>query len=256
VSVLCVAAPLLQLVLEKHLSLKQLKFFVIDECDKVLEKHGECLLLLLLVTSCTATHVETLCRAACLWVLSSPSAALPAKSPNMGAPCRCADLLPPASGACLSACRRRLCCADMRGDVQAIFKETPHDKQVMMFSATLAKDIRGVCKKFMNKVRAPWKAAADPLPRPAAGDAGLAPVAVLAVSRSSPSTPSRASMQACFRQHQRPPGQVAPQPTTTLAAGRRGAVAEVAVPQPHSQLTSSPCWAAQAPPQLAAVVAG
>ena len=43
--------------------------------------------------------------------------------------------------------------ADMRGDVQTIFKETPHDKQVMMFSATLAKEIRSVCKKFMNKVR-------------------------------------------------------------------------------------------------------
>lgn len=41
----------------------------------------------------------------------------------------------------------------MRSDVQAIFKETPHDKQVMMFSATLAKEIRSVCKKFMNKVR-------------------------------------------------------------------------------------------------------
>ncbi len=40
----------------------------------------------------------------------------------------------------------------MRSDVQAIFKETPHDKQVMMFSATLAKEIRAVCKKFMNKV--------------------------------------------------------------------------------------------------------
>jgi hypothetical protein len=47
------------------------------------------------------------------------------------------------------------CAADMRSDVQAIFKETPHDKQVMMFSATMAKDIRAVCKKFMNKVR-PW----------------------------------------------------------------------------------------------------
>jgi hypothetical protein len=43
--------------------------------------------------------------------------------------------------------------ADMRSDVQAIFKETPHDKQVMMFSATMAKEIRTVCKKFMNKVR-------------------------------------------------------------------------------------------------------
>jgi hypothetical protein len=41
----------------------------------------------------------------------------------------------------------------MRSDVQAIFKETPHDKQVMMFSATMAKEIRTVCKKFMNKVR-------------------------------------------------------------------------------------------------------
>eukprot|EP00878_Enallax_costatus_P000762 GHUV01000880.1.p1 GENE.GHUV01000880.1~~GHUV01000880.1.p1 ORF type:complete len:429 (+),score=142.27 GHUV01000880.1:187-1473(+) len=68
-----------QLALEKDLKLNQVKFFVIDECDKVLEK------------------------------------------------------------------------LDMRGDVQTIFKETPHDKQVMMFSATLAKEIRSVCKKFMNK---------------------------------------------------------------------------------------------------------
>jgi ATP-dependent RNA helicase UAP56/SUB2 len=68
-----------QLALEKDLNLKQVKFFVIDECDKVLEKN------------------------------------------------------------------------DMRSDVQAIFKETPHDKQVMMFSATMAKEIRTVCKKFMNK---------------------------------------------------------------------------------------------------------
>ncbi|CAL5372534.1 unnamed protein product [Camellia sinensis] len=31
-------------------------------------------------------------------------------------------------------------------DVQEIFKMTPHDKQVMMFSATLSKEIRPVCK--------------------------------------------------------------------------------------------------------------
>lgn len=37
---------------------------------------------------------------------------------------------------------------------QAIFKRTPHDKQVMMFSATLSQDIRPVCKKFMRDVRA------------------------------------------------------------------------------------------------------
>ena len=39
----------------------------------------------------------------------------------------------------------------MRGDIQEIFKRTPHDKQVMMFSATLSKEIRPVCKKFMNE---------------------------------------------------------------------------------------------------------
>jgi ATP-dependent RNA helicase UAP56/SUB2 len=39
---------------------------------------------------------------------------------------------------------------DMRRDVQEIFKLTPHDKQVMMFSATLSKEIRPVCKKFMQ----------------------------------------------------------------------------------------------------------
>ena len=42
---------------------------------------------------------------------------------------------------------------DMRRDVQAIFRKTPHNKQVMMFSATLSKEIRPVCKKFMQNVR-------------------------------------------------------------------------------------------------------
>lgn len=40
----------------------------------------------------------------------------------------------------------------MRGDVQAIYKSTPHKKQVMFFSATMPLDIRDVAKKFMNKV--------------------------------------------------------------------------------------------------------
>ena len=40
----------------------------------------------------------------------------------------------------------------MRRDVQEIFRSTPHEKQVMMFSATLSKDIRPVCKKFMQDV--------------------------------------------------------------------------------------------------------
>ena len=37
--------------------------------------------------------------------------------------------------------------------MQDIFRMTPHQKQVMMFSATLSKDIRPVCKKFMQSVR-------------------------------------------------------------------------------------------------------
>jgi superfamily II DNA/RNA helicase len=40
----------------------------------------------------------------------------------------------------------------MRRDVQEIFKMTPREKQVMMFSATLSKEIRAVCKKFMHEV--------------------------------------------------------------------------------------------------------
>jgi hypothetical protein len=40
----------------------------------------------------------------------------------------------------------------MRSDVQEVFKLTPHDKQVMMFSATLDKEVRPICKKFMTDV--------------------------------------------------------------------------------------------------------
>ena len=38
----------------------------------------------------------------------------------------------------------------MRRDVQEIFRATPQQKQVMMFSATLSQAIRPVCKKFMQ----------------------------------------------------------------------------------------------------------
>merc|ERR1712123_264148 len=69
---------ILQLVREKDLVTKNVKHFILDECDKMLEK------------------------------------------------------------------------LDMRGDVQEIFKSTPHEKQVMMFSATLSSEMRTVCKKFMQ----------------------------------------------------------------------------------------------------------
>lgn len=49
-------------------------------------------------------------------------------------------------------CDKCLESIDMRADVQAIFKKTPHDKQVMMFSATLSSEIRPVVKKFMRDV--------------------------------------------------------------------------------------------------------
>ncbi|CAN9161776.1 unnamed protein product [Alternaria alternata] len=50
----------------------------------------------------------------------------------------------------LDECDKMLDQPDMRNDVQAIFRATPQHKQVMMFSATLNKDVRVVCKKFMQ----------------------------------------------------------------------------------------------------------
>ncbi|KAJ3330455.1 DEAD-box ATP-dependent RNA helicase 15, partial [Gonapodya sp. JEL0774] len=47
-------------------------------------------------------------------------------------------------------CDKMLEQLDMRKDIQDIFKATPHHKQVMMFSATLAKEVRPVAKKFMS----------------------------------------------------------------------------------------------------------
>jgi len=45
-------------------------------------------------------------------------------------------------------CDQLLESVDMRRQVQEVFKNTPHEKQVMMFSATLSKDMRAVCRKF------------------------------------------------------------------------------------------------------------
>jgi superfamily II DNA/RNA helicase len=50
----------------------------------------------------------------------------------------------------LDECDQILNSLEMRRDVQQIFRATPHEKQVMMFSATLSKEIRPVCKKFMQ----------------------------------------------------------------------------------------------------------
>ncbi|KAK2704930.1 ATP-dependent RNA helicase WM6-like [Artemia franciscana] len=50
----------------------------------------------------------------------------------------------------LDECDKMLEALDMRRDVQEIYRSTPHQKQVMMFSATLSKEIRPVCRKFMH----------------------------------------------------------------------------------------------------------
>merc|ERR1712216_774259 len=50
----------------------------------------------------------------------------------------------------LDECDKCLEKLDMRRDIQQIFLETPKKKQVMMYSATMTDDIRGVCKKFTS----------------------------------------------------------------------------------------------------------
>jgi ATP-dependent RNA helicase UAP56/SUB2 len=50
----------------------------------------------------------------------------------------------------LDECDKMLDQIDMRRDVQEIFRNTPSEKQVMMFSATLSQEVRPICKKFMR----------------------------------------------------------------------------------------------------------
>ncbi len=53
----------------------------------------------------------------------------------------------------LDECDKMLEQLDMRKTVQSIFKATAREKQVMMFSATLSNEMRGVAKKFMHSVK-------------------------------------------------------------------------------------------------------
>jgi superfamily II DNA/RNA helicase len=50
----------------------------------------------------------------------------------------------------LDECDKVLETADMRQQMQESFRKTPHDKQVMMFSATFSSEARKVAKKFMQ----------------------------------------------------------------------------------------------------------
>ena len=111
---------ILALVRNKSLKLKDLKTFVLDECDKMLDTIGEKMLvdIALKIFSCPIVSFSI------LFIRSMPI------TYNSGV----------------------FVISDMRSDVQEIFRATPHEKQVMMFSATLSKDIRVVCKKFMQDV--------------------------------------------------------------------------------------------------------
>lgn len=53
----------------------------------------------------------------------------------------------------LDECDKMLEALDMRRQVQKIFLHTPHEKQVMMFSATIDATIRPICLKFLHEVR-------------------------------------------------------------------------------------------------------
>lgn len=51
----------------------------------------------------------------------------------------------------LDECDRMLAEPDMRKDVQQVFFACPVDKQVMMYSATMDKELRPICKKFAQE---------------------------------------------------------------------------------------------------------
>jgi len=50
----------------------------------------------------------------------------------------------------LDECDKLLDQVSMRSDIQKIFRETPLNKQVMMFTATLSEPIKETCRKFMR----------------------------------------------------------------------------------------------------------
>lgn len=51
----------------------------------------------------------------------------------------------------LDECDQLLEQVDMRGNIQEIFMKTPHEKQVMMFSATMPDEVKAIARKFMSK---------------------------------------------------------------------------------------------------------
>lgn len=56
----------------------------------------------------------------------------------------------------LDECDQLLAKTDMRKTVQGIFLATPHEKQVMMFSATLNNEVREIARRFCQEVSRPF----------------------------------------------------------------------------------------------------
>lgn len=105
---------MLQLMQKKVLKLASVRHFVLDECDKMLESVGKSTLAAFNCLEAMLVSIDFHLVSHLIW--------------------------------------EQLCFADMRQDVQEIFKGTPHEKQVMMFSATLSDQMRPVCRRFMDNV--------------------------------------------------------------------------------------------------------
>ncbi|TPX56290.1 hypothetical protein SpCBS45565_g08436 [Spizellomyces sp. 'palustris'] len=109
---------ILGLIRDKVLNLKNVKHFILDECDKMLEQLAM-KQYALKPSSSKLRHVMSVALEMKFTLKQSLLSSL-------------------------------LSNEYMRRDVQEIFRATPHHKQVMMYSATLSKDVRPVCKKFMQ----------------------------------------------------------------------------------------------------------
>lgn len=127
---------ILALIRSKKLSLKNLKHFILDECDKMLEQLGT--FYVLTVESSFISDDTTDRDIWKLWLFIFYSENFKPIQPRFFEATKSSIF--------------SFSFSDMRRDVQEIFRNTPHEKQVMMFSATLSKEIRPVCKKFMQDV--------------------------------------------------------------------------------------------------------
>lgn len=138
----------MQLGKEGALKLATIRHFVLDECDKMLEKLGTLILDMVCVWNRQITDPL-------LWMKDSHASTCSVRHQNVT--CAVYGWCPVANRAtsclCIPLTSYASYSADMRSDVQDIFMLTPHHKQVMMFSATLSPEIRPICKKFMSDVR-------------------------------------------------------------------------------------------------------